>query len=146
MTAGKDYRALNDEEQRLRDSGIELIEMVATGMGCTLSKDGNVTDLEILQDIVEGLKWPDDDVMTISVGLAFGRVLAHRCDLEWVRFSDDWGEETSLKLRGYEYFLHPIGMMTKRVEAGEEIDLRYLYEELVRRIEEGGPQQMPTPN
>src|SRR5262249_10253712 len=102
--------------------------------------------LEILQNIVDGLNWPDDDVMAISVALAFGQVLAHRCQLEWIRMCDGVVDELSLKVSGYEYFIHPITIVTKRLEAKEEIDLRYLYDELVRHIEEDGPKQMPTPN
>jgi hypothetical protein len=37
-------------------------------------------------------------------------------------------------------------MITKRAERGEEIDLQYLLDELLRRIDEDGPRQMPTPN
>jgi hypothetical protein len=81
-----------------------------------------------------------------AVGLAFGKVLAAVAPLDWVQVKDEWGEEISLKMRSYEYFIHPVSMIIKRAEKGEEIDLRYLFDEMIRRIREDGPRQMPTPN
>jgi hypothetical protein len=78
--------------------------------------------------------------------LAFGKVLASAAPLSWVKVSDEWGEEISLKLDGYEYFIHPASMIVKRAQNDEEIDLQHLYDDLIRRVQEDGPRQMPTRN
>ena len=122
------------------------IRSLADVIGTSLSVDGQASDLDILEDILRRLEWPKDKYAIICTGLAFGVCLASAAKLSWGQVKDDWGEEMSLKLPGYQYFIHPVGIITKRLEDREEIDLHYLYSELLRRIREDGSRQMPDRN
>ena len=141
------FRALNAQELEQKEHLIQSVGNIAAEIGFNLSDNGKRSDLAVLEEVLEHLSWMEHgEVCFVAVGLAFGTVLAATEPLEWVKFQDKWGEEISLKLRGYEYFIHPVSMMTKRAEKEEQIDLQYLFDELVRRVHEDGTRNMPTPN
>ena len=141
------HRPLTAQETISMQNMLASLKRIGEAAGVPLSCDGRRSDLSALEKILEHLKWSEHgEVPFAAVGLAFGKILAATEPLEWVQVKDQWGEEMSLKLKGFQYFLHPVSMLIKRAEAGEEIDLHYLFEELVRLVRERGPQQMPTPN
>ena len=141
------YRPLNSQELIQKEKLIQSIGNIAQAIGSGLSENGNRSDLPVLEQVLEHLNWAEHgEVCFIAVGLAFGKLLAATEPLDWVKVQDEWGEEISLKLQTHEYFIHPVSMIVKRAERGEEIDLQYLFDEMVRRIREDGPKQMPTPN
>ena len=140
-------RALNPQEITSMENMLASLGRIAEAVGTPLHLDGRQPDLDTLQRVLKHLHWDEhNEVPFTAVGLAFGRVLAAAAPLSWVKINDEWGEEISLKLEGYEYFIHPASMIVKRAEQGEEIDLHYLFDELIRRVREDGPKQMPTRN
>lgn len=92
--------------------------------------------LRVVATILEN-KWidPSDSVKLQCLGVAFGDALADAVGLEWVTFSlagEDW---PGLRLGETSLFVHPLTMISKRVEAGEEIDVVELFKGLAHQIE-----------
>jgi hypothetical protein len=141
------YRALNSQEVADKERLITSVGNIAASLGTNLSDNGNRSDISILGEVLTHLNWGEHgEVCFIAVGLAFGALLAASEPLDWVKVQDEWCEEISLKLRTHKYFIHPVSMIVKRAERGEEIDLQYLFDEMIRRVRDDGPLQMPTPN
>ncbi len=57
-----------------------------------------------------------------------------KADLEWVRVSDDYGDETCVSPAGNEIFCAPISMMQMRLQRRDMIDLAQLCDEVIERI------------
>ncbi len=118
-----------DEDElahRLRE--LEKILRRHYGKGARLS--GKRADLELLQraldDKASDLSKP---AVVQSLGLAFGNVLATELGLDWVIVEDDYGSDPALRHPETDALLHPLTMVSGRLEDSERVDLQ----ELVRR-------------
>jgi hypothetical protein len=135
MEQKAEVRELNAEEQAAFEAGLALVHRTAAELGTPLSRDGEDYDLPVLQRILdEHVQWPRDDELAISIGLAFGKVLEHDMDLEWVRVTDEYGSETSLRVPETTLWVHPISMITKRLGKREAISLRNMLDFLQDRL------------
>lgn len=72
----------------------------------------------------------------IAVGMAFGEMIISKADYEWVRISDEYGEETALCHRAAAVTCFPISMLQKRISKREEIDLVELRDATIAVVEE----------
>ena len=62
----------------------------------------------------------------IALGIAFGQLFADRGDFEWVRVSDEYGEETALAVVGKKITIFPISMIQKRLENRDKLNIESL--------------------
>ena len=69
------------------------------------------------------------------LGVAFGDALAETVGLEWVTFSLGEDEWPGLRLGETSLFIHPLTMISKRVEAGEDVDVIELFQGIAHQIE-----------
>jgi hypothetical protein len=136
------------DEHQLADLNHQLVRLkeLATDVGVEFFGDGREADLNALNILASGLKWPKHEVATFLIGLAFGQILIFAAPLSWGRAKDQWGEETALKLEGAEFFIHPISMVLKRVKKGEKIDFLYLFDYLCQQLRTIDPRIMSTLN
>ena len=83
-------------------------------------------------------KWvkPSETVKLQCLGVAFGDALAETVGLDWVTFSLDGDEWPGLRFEETSLFIHPLTMISKRVEAGEDADVVELFRRLAHQIEE----------
>lgn len=79
---------------------------------------------------------PSETVKLQCLGVAFGDALAEAVGLDWVTFSLDGDEWPGLRFEETSLFIHPLTMISKRVEAGEEVDILDLFRRLAHQIEE----------
>jgi hypothetical protein len=63
-----------------------------------------------------------------AIGVAFGDALAQKLMLDWITVEDDYGREAGLLWPGTTITVFPLTMIAKRVEDGENIDIRELFE------------------
>ena len=79
--------------------------------------------LEQVQDLYDGfLEEEIDDVDEISaLGLSFGQCLISSGPFEWVRVTDEYGEETSVAVIVATIYIHPISMIQKRLADREKV-------------------------
>ena len=92
--------------------------------------------LRVIKTIL-GNKWvdPSETVKLQCLGVAFGDALAETVGLDWVTFSLDGEEWPGLRLEETSLFVHPLTMISKRVEAGEEVDAIELFQGVAHQIE-----------
>lgn len=77
-----------------------------------------------------------DDEEVIALGIAFGAAINERAGFDWVRVSDQWGDETCVGPPDKTIHCAPISMIQKRLNRQEQVDLRQLAEASISRIEE----------
>lgn len=92
--------------------------------------------LGVIKTILEN-KWvdPSETLKLQCLGVAFGDALAETVGLDWVTFSLDGEEWPGLRLEETSLFVHPLTMISKRIEAGEEVDAIELFQGVARQIE-----------
>lgn len=92
-----------------------------------------------LLDTILSNDWvePHETVKLQALGVAFGDALAQQLGLTWVAIDDEYGWDAALILEGTSVKVFPITSISKRVEAGEWVDVRELFEQAcstIRRI------------
>lgn len=93
--------------------------------------------LRVVATILEN-KWidPSETLKLQCLGVAFGDALAETVELDWVTFSQDGDEWPGLRFEETSLFIHPLTIVSKRVEAGEDVDVFELFRGLAHQIEE----------
>jgi hypothetical protein len=128
-------RPLNSEEAAARDAGLELAARLV-GFPPPLS----MADVQTLYDVLLDVSDPPAEAL-IAAGLAFGEQIIAASDFEWMRVSDEFGDETCVAAPKNEIFCSPISMIQKRIEQKEGWDLVGLRDDTIaiirKRIEEG---------
>ena len=83
----------------------------------------------LLLDTILSSKWvqPGDTVKLQALGVAFGDALAQELGLSWVAIDDEYGCDAALILEGTSVKVFPLTSISKRVEAGEVVDVRELF-------------------
>jgi hypothetical protein len=131
-------RALHDAEQNARDKAIGGVRTLAEAQGLTLGYPLGPADFPTLQKLYDGALATErlDPSRAISLGLALGAVFHETGRFEWVRLFDSSGDETALGVPGRQYYLSPISMIRKRLQAKERVSLAALHSEIMRAVEE----------
>lgn len=96
---------------------------------------GTEADLATMQTLFNGnLVDKKDKYALAGFGITLGDILRKKLDLEWVTIID--GSETTPALQHHENgpILFVRDMIVKRVDQGEEIDIFYLYNNLVEMV------------
>jgi hypothetical protein len=69
--------------------------------------------------------------------MAFGKAfLSAHDEYDWWMVEDEYGRDPAIRLKQTSLLLFPLTMISKRVEDGECVDVRTLYEGLVSRFAE----------
>ncbi len=72
----------------------------------------------------------------IAVGMAFGEMIVDKAGYQWVRVSDEYGEETALCHRAAAVTRFPVSMLQKRLSRREEVDLVELRDSTIAVVED----------
>jgi hypothetical protein len=108
--------------------------LIAEHLGRGLVDDDS--DLDAIQGLLDG-----GQVVTVadlqSLGLVVGqRLVAAIAGLGWVIVEDDAGRDPALRLGATSLLVYPLTMIYQRVERGDRVTVRDLFEELRRQIDE----------
>jgi hypothetical protein len=79
---------------------------------------------------------PDHVEAQIAVGMAFGEMIAAKAGYQWVRVSDEYGEETALCHRVAAVTCFPVSMLQKRISRREQVDLAELRDSAIAVVED----------
>lgn len=98
--------------------------------------DGSATDLDSIQSIVDaGLLNATQTYQLQCLGIAFGRVLAASIpELKWAIIDDEYGRDPTLRLAQTSIQINCLTMLSKRVEAGDTVDLHALFDGVVEHV------------
>ena len=83
----------------------------------------------LLLDTILSNNWvePSETVKLQALGVAFGDALAQELGLRWVAIDDEYGSDPALILEGTSVKVFPLTSISKRIKAGEVIDVRGLF-------------------
>jgi Domain of unknown function (DUF3806) len=70
---------------------------------------------------------PTETVKLQALGVTFGDALAQQLGLTWVAIDDEYGCDAALILEGTSVKVFPLTSISKRVEAGEAVEVRELF-------------------
>ncbi|MEQ1565177.1 MAG: DUF3806 domain-containing protein [Myxococcota bacterium] len=72
-----------------------------------------------------------------SLGIVLGDALVQHVEGgEWVTVEDEYGRDPAVRIRGTTVLLFPLTMISKRVEAGEPVDVFALFNGLLDHIDD----------
>lgn len=99
------------------------------------------------------LTWRESDLMAIqaaldtrhiepeatyslqALGMAFGKVFVENHeDYDWWMVEDDYGRDPAIRYKDTTLLLFPQTMISKRIEDGETVDVRAIYEGLEQQV------------
>jgi Domain of unknown function (DUF3806) len=93
----------------------------------------------ILLDTILRNKWiePTETLKLQCLGIAFGDALAQKLGLQWVAVEDGCGRDPALTRIDTSLLVFPMTSISKRIERGEEIDVRRFFERACETIQSG---------
>lgn len=71
-----------------------------------------------------------------AMGIVLGDVLVADLGFEWVIVSDEKGRDPAIRYPGSTVMLFPLTMISKRIERGEDVDVRQLYDGVAKLARE----------
>lgn len=91
--------------------------------------------LRLLEIILKN-KWiePTETWKLQSLGITFGDALVQKMGVTWVAVEDEHGRDPALRDPGSTVVLFPLTAISKRIERGEAVDVRDLFEKFCRSI------------
>jgi len=114
----------------------ELIDSLARRRLGTRLRGGALTDLDVLQRLLDERVIAKDDVFSQqSAGTVLGDVMARNLRLDWVVVDDDFGRSRALRYRDTPSLFFPVTMISKRMKHDERISVRSLYDDVAREVE-----------
>lgn len=91
--------------------------------------------LLLLETIINsGWVKPTETVKLQALGVAFGDALAQQLGLTWVAIDDEYGCDAALIIENTSVKVFPLTSLSKRLEAGETVDVRKLFAEACATI------------
>jgi hypothetical protein len=77
---------------------------------------------------------PNETWKLQSLGITFGDALAQKMELFWVAVEDEHGRDPALHDKGTTIVMFPLTTISKKVERGEIVDVRELFENACQTI------------
>lgn len=96
--------------------------------------DGKLTLVQTILD--EG--WIDSSEIgkLQCLGIVLGDAIAQALEMQWVTVEDEHGRDPALRFPGTTVLVFPQTMISKRVERGETVDVRHLYDGVCEHVRE----------
>ena len=90
----------------------------------------------LLLETILNNKWiePTETVKLQCLGVTFGDLLVQAAGLKWVIVEDEYGRDAALHLEGTSIKSFPLTSISKRVEVGERVDVRALFQSACENI------------
>lgn len=91
--------------------------------------------LRLLQTILDA-GWIDasETVKLQCLGITLGDALAQELGLEWVMVEDEYGRDPAVRKPGTTVMAFPLTMISKRIDRGEPVVVRELFDAVVDHI------------
>ena len=91
--------------------------------------------LRLLEAILDnGWVEPSETWKLQALGICLGDALAQKLLLNWVLVDDDYGRSPALNWPGTTIYSFPQTMISKRIEQGEAVDVRALFDDTVQML------------
>ncbi len=91
--------------------------------------------LRLLQTIIDaGWIEASETVKLQCLGITLGDALVQELGLEWVMVEDEYGRDPAIRKPGTTVIAFPLTMISKRVERGESVVVRDLFDGVVDHV------------
>ncbi len=132
-----DVRNIDADEANGLEAERQWVQALIKGFDSDVVLSKTKSDLPTLQTIIENGPYTESPANELVViGTTYGDILATELGLHWVVVTDEYGTDIGLQYKNSEIYLFPRDMIVKRFEQGEEIDLSFMFEELVKVVSE----------
>jgi hypothetical protein len=106
----------------------QLTKLGRNHFGHGISGD-KTRDLALMQRLLdERLVRNTQTAQLQAMGMVMGNHLAEELDLHWVIYEDSLGRSRALRYRDSNVFLFPMTLVSRRVEAGNRVNIDTLYD------------------
>jgi len=97
---------------------------------------GGMSDLSLIQRVLDGGQVAPESTCTLqALGIAFGKVFVQNtAHYDWWMVEDEFGRDPALRFKQTSLLAFPQTMLSKRIEDGESVDVRELFDDLVQRL------------
>ena len=102
----------------------------------TISEYNTLSGKLILLDTILKSNWieKDDTLKLQCLGITFGDLFVQEMNFIWMQVEDEYGSDPAIQLPGTSIILFPLTMISKRIEAGQAVDIYDLYAGLKDKI------------
>lgn len=91
--------------------------------------------LRLLQAIIDaGWINASETLKLQCLGITLGDALAQELGLEWVMVEDEYGRDPAIRKPGTTVIAFPLTMISKRIERGESVSVRELFDGVVDHV------------
>jgi hypothetical protein len=120
-----------DEDIQRLARQVALVSELASRLGLA-TPDGTDADLDVIQAILDSGELDAAQTYELqSLGVAFGSVLVSAVDgLDWAIVHDEYGSDPTLRYRNTTLCINVLTTISKRIEDGENVDVRELFDGL----------------
>jgi hypothetical protein len=124
---------LEDDTRRLASQWLSVSRLVEEVCGHPLTQE--LTDLDDLQRLLDQDEVDSSTYARQCLGVALGRVMAKNINgLDWWIVEDEYGRDPCLRYEHTTLQINPLTMISKRLERGDQVSVRELYELTVEAI------------
>ena len=139
LAAAENFKteAPSEMDRRFMETQIDALEEIAR---IKLGRQFNGTrdnDLIVMQRLLDqGLVKADETARLQGMGMILGEILRKEKGLYWTIYIDKLGRSRALEIPGKREFVFPVTMISRRVEAGVDVNVRQVYTNAIEIIEE----------
>ena len=96
-----------------------------------------IVPIIVMQRLLDqGLVKADETARLQGMGMILGEILRKEKGLYWTIYIDKLGRSRALEIPGKREFVFPVTMISRRVEAGVDVNVRQVYTNAVEIIDE----------
>ncbi|MBI1339705.1 DUF3806 domain-containing protein [bacterium] len=113
-----------------------LIGIEARRFGWRDLPGGSCARADLLQLLIDGRVFRRDQKFELqALGVIFGDVLCAEGPFAWVVIEDEYGRDPTVRFKKTSICVHAMTLISKRIEADEDVDVHALLDELLARCE-----------
>lgn len=139
LLAAETFRteAPSEFDRRFMENQIQSLDDIAS-LNLGRHINGNKqNDLEVMQSLLDrGLIKRDETAKLQGMGIVLGELLRKEKSLFWTIYIDKLGRSRALEIPGKREFVFPVTMISRRYEAGVDVDVRKVYNDAVQIVDE----------
>ena len=136
-TASYGFTELTPADRERLETQRAIVADAARDRYGTSALSGSKADLPVLQRLIDDHVFgPEQTYELQCLGVAFGDVLASELPLRWVIVTDEYGTDPTLRYKDTTVQLNALTIISKRVEAGEPVNLLQLLTMTSREMSE----------
>lgn len=121
--------ALSEMDRRFMDNQVAALEDITRREFGRQFSGVKQNDLNLLQNLLDSkLVKPDETAKLQGMGVILGELLRKEKALFWTIYTDSRGRSRALEIPGKREFVFPITMISRRVEAGVDVQVREVYD------------------